>query len=103
MARQQLLFSEQPPEFEAAVDESVLHRVVGSPAVMRAQLERLLELSALPRVTLRVVPYNSGALPAGNNKFIILRLPLPTVSHLLFLERLPRPLFLHASPPATHY
>jgi len=40
----------------AVVDESVLHRVVGSPAVMQAQLERLLELSDLPNVTLRVIP-----------------------------------------------
>ncbi len=62
------------------MDESVLHRVVGSPAIMRAQLERLLELSDLPTVTLRVIPYDAGALPAGNNKFIILRFALPTVS-----------------------
>src|SRR5215469_17306080 len=62
-ARQQRLFSGHPPRFEAVVDESVLHRVVGSPAVMRAQLERLLELADLPNVALRVIPYDAGALP----------------------------------------
>jgi transcriptional regulator with XRE-family HTH domain len=87
MARQQLLFSEHPPHFEAVVDESVLHRVVGSPAIMRAQLQRLLELAALSSVTLRVTPYDAGALPAGNNKFIILRFALP-ISDVVFIEGL---------------
>jgi transcriptional regulator with XRE-family HTH domain len=95
ITRQQLLFSERPPEFEAVVDESVLHRVVGSPAVMRAQLEHLVELSGLPHVTLRVIPYDAGALPAGNNKFIILRLPLPEVSDVVFIEGLTGDLYLH--------
>ena len=65
MARQQLLDRENAPHFEAVVDESVLHRVVGSRAVMRAQLERLLELSERPNVALRVIPYKAGGLPAG--------------------------------------
>ena len=90
MARQQLLFSEHPPHFEAVVDESVLHRVVGSPAVMRAQLERLLLLANLSSLTLRVIPYGAGALPAGNNKFIILRFAQPAVSDVVFFEGLTR-------------
>lgn len=94
VARQQLLFSERPPRFEAVVDESVLHRVVGSPAVMRAQLERLLLLADLRSVTLRVIPYAAGALPAGNNKFIILRFAQPTVSDIVFIEGLTRDEYL---------
>jgi transcriptional regulator with XRE-family HTH domain len=94
MTRQQLLFGENAPRFEAVVDESVLHRVVGGPAVMRAQLERLLELSELPSVTVRVIPYEVGALPAGNNKFIILNFELPTVSDVVYIEGLTGDLFL---------
>jgi transcriptional regulator with XRE-family HTH domain len=94
MARQQLLFSERPPHFEAVVDESVLHRVVGSPAIMRGQLERLLLLADLPSVTLRVIPYAAGALPAGNNKFIILRFAQDTVSDIVFIEGLTRDEYL---------
>jgi transcriptional regulator with XRE-family HTH domain len=94
MIRQQLLFTEHPPRFEAVIDESVLHRVVGSPAIMRAQLKRLLELSDLPHVTLQVIPYEAGALPSGNNKFIILRLPLPTISDIVFIEGLTGDLYL---------
>jgi transcriptional regulator with XRE-family HTH domain len=94
MARQQLLFAEHPPRFEAVVDESVLHRVVGSPAIMRAQLERLLLLADLPSVTLRVIPYAAGALPAGNNKFIILRFAQPNVPDVVFIEGLTRDEYL---------
>jgi transcriptional regulator with XRE-family HTH domain len=92
--RQQLLLGKDAPRFEAVVDESVLHRVVGSPAIMRAQLERLLELSELPSVTLRVMPYSAGALPAGNNKFIILSFALSAVPDVVFIEGLTGDLFL---------
>ena len=94
MARQQLLYAENAPQFEAVVDESVLHRVVGSRAVMRAQLERLLELSELPNVTLWVIPYEAGALPAGNNKFIVLKFASPAVTDVVFIEGLTGDLYL---------
>lgn len=94
MARQQLLHGQDAPQFEAVVDESVLHRVVGRRAVMRDQLVRLLELSELPNVTLRVIPYEAGALPAGNNKFIILRFASPDVKDLVFIEGLTSDLYL---------
>jgi transcriptional regulator with XRE-family HTH domain len=90
LARQQLLISEHAPNFVAVIDESVLHRVAGSPAVMQAQLERLLELSELPSVTVQVIPYQAGVLPSLNNKFIILRFALPTVSDVVFIESLTR-------------
>lgn len=94
MIRQQLLYAENAPLFEAVVDESVLHRVVGSRAVMRAQLERLLELAELPKVTLQVIPYDAGALPAGNNKFIILRFASPTVKDVIYIEGLTGDIYL---------
>lgn len=94
MFRQQLLLDEAGPRFEAVVDESVLHRVVGGAEAMRAQLERLLELSTLPRVTLRVIPYEAGALPAGNNKFIILSFAQAAVRDVVFIEGLTGDLYL---------
>ena len=93
LARQQLLRSQDAPRFEAVVDESALHRVTGSPAIMQAQLERLLDLSRLPNVTLRAIPYEAGALP-GSNKFIILRFAQPTMSDVVFVEGLTDDLYL---------
>jgi len=88
IARQQLLFSSDAPTFEAVLDESVLHRVVGRPAVMLAQLRRLLEMSELPHVTIRIVPYDAGSVPAGVNKFVILRFELSYIADIVLIEEL---------------
>ncbi len=94
MARQQILTGPNPPRFQAVLDESVLHRVVGSREIMYAQLARLLEASQLANVDLRVIPYEAGALPAGNNKFIILNFALPDVPDVVFVEGLTDDLYL---------
>ncbi len=94
MDRQRLLVSEDPPQFEAVIDESVLHRLVGSQAVMRNQLNRLLEVSELPNVSVQVLPYEAGVLPASNNKFIILSFRQANVPEIVFIEGLSGDLYL---------
>jgi Domain of unknown function (DUF5753)/Helix-turn-helix domain len=92
--QEQILRAERPPQFHAILDASVLHRIVGGPGTMQGQLQRLLEASDLPNVTIRVVSYEAGALPVPNNKFIILSfLTLPDVVYVegltgdLYIER----------------
>jgi len=92
--QQRILDAPEPPRFEAVVDESVLHRMVGTPAIMQAQLERLLELSRRPAISLRVIPYGAGAVPDGNNKFIILSFTSPSVGDVVFIEGLTGDLYL---------
>lgn len=94
LARQQILSGPNPPWFHAVIDESVLHRVVGSPAVMHAQLSRLLEITEFPNVDLGVIPFEAGALPSGNNKFIILSFASPTIADVVFVEGLTGDLYL---------
>jgi transcriptional regulator with XRE-family HTH domain len=94
IARQRLLYSASAPAFEAILDESVLYRVVGSPAIMEAQLRHLQEMSELSSVTIRVLPYDAGALPAPNTKFILLRFEEPAVSDTVFIEGLTGDLYL---------
>ena len=94
-ARQQrVLSAENPPQFQAIVDASVLHRVVGSSAVMRAQLHRLIEMSELPNVTVKIVPYEAGPLPVPNNKFIILSFAAPALPDVVFIEGLTGDLYI---------
>src|SRR6266700_3062868 len=45
LRRQQLLEQENPPRVRALLDEAVLHRQVGGKAVMRAQLDKILEVA----------------------------------------------------------
>ena len=58
MARQSILYRKDPapPRVWAVLDEQVLYREVGGPAVMLAQTERLAELARMPRITIQVVP-----------------------------------------------
>jgi transcriptional regulator with XRE-family HTH domain len=73
LRRQDLLGAEgNLRSFWAILDEAVLHRVVGSKSVMRRQLDRIIEVSKTPKVTLQIVPYSAGAHPGLNSTFNIL-------------------------------
>ncbi|WP_165966502.1 helix-turn-helix transcriptional regulator [Actinomadura sp. 7K507] len=72
MRRQQILCEENPPHLWAIVSEAALRQQFGGPEVMRAQLDRLIELSVLPNVTLQVLPFSAGAHPGHNGSFTTL-------------------------------
>lgn len=66
----------QPPRLDAVVSEAVLRRSVGGYAVMIGQLNRLLEASERPNVSVRVVPLAAGPhLGAVAGSFVILDFP----------------------------
>ena len=58
--REELLSRETAPQFSFIVDEAVIRRVVGSPAIMSRQLQRLIEVSELSNVTVEVIPFSEG-------------------------------------------
>jgi transcriptional regulator with XRE-family HTH domain len=84
LIRQRLLTQSDPPKFRAVLDEAVLHRVMGGPAVMAVQLDRLIELSRLRNVAIGVISFRSGAHPGGDGAFDILEFgaSLPGVVYL---------------------
>jgi transcriptional regulator with XRE-family HTH domain len=70
--RQQVLTRDPALQLLAVLDEAVLHRSVGGPAVMAAQLQHLITTANMPNVTLQVIPYSVGAHPAMENMFNII-------------------------------
>lgn len=77
MARQALLTRvTEPPALRVLLNEAILHRPVGGENVMAAQLSRLVEVSQLPNVSVRVMPFSAG-LHAGimSGPFVMLRFP----------------------------
>jgi hypothetical protein len=72
MKRQECLTRTPPPHLWVVLDEGVLTQPVGSPEVMRGQLARLLELAALPNVSVRVVPKSAGAHVGRDRSFKIM-------------------------------
>ena len=87
LIRQRLLTDADPPCAWFIMDEAALHRVVGGPATMRAQLEQLLELARLPNVTIQVIPYEAGAYSAMESSFTILEFAVP-VETVVYVEGL---------------
>jgi transcriptional regulator with XRE-family HTH domain len=76
MKRQEALTrSDSPLELWVIMDEAVLHRPVGGPAVMRAQLDKLLEAAELPNITVQVLPFSQGAHAGINGPFCIIEFP----------------------------
>lgn len=68
MRRQQILTRDPPLNLCAVIDESVMHRRIGSISLMRHQLHRLAESSLMPNVELHVLPLD-GNHPVGTGEF----------------------------------
>nr|WP_176737944.1 helix-turn-helix transcriptional regulator [Micromonospora inyonensis] len=89
--RQRLLTRFAPPQLDLMINEAVLRRVAGSPAIMNEQLRQIIKAAELPNVTLRIVPFSAG-LHAGamSGAFSILDFPRdsngealePTITYL---------------------
>ena len=84
--RHRLHDSEAPLHLSALVDESVLRRPVGGPAVMREQLVALLGFIDLPTVALRVLPVVAGAHRGLEGSFTLLSYADAEEDDVLFLE-----------------
>jgi DNA-binding XRE family transcriptional regulator len=94
LARQMLLTRQGPPRLWAVVDEAALRRPVGGPEVMRGQLERLIEATKLPNVTLQILPFASGAHAAMGSAFSILRFADREIPDIVYLEHLTNAVYL---------
>jgi hypothetical protein len=94
LGRQQLLQRPDGPRLWAVVDEAALRRPVGGPEVMRTQLERLIDATRLPKVTLQILPLGAGAHPAMVGAFSILRFADQELPDVVYLEHLTNAVYL---------
>ena len=81
-----MLTQHDRPQLWAILDESVIRRVVGGPAVMKVQLERLVAAGAEGRTTIQVIPYRADVHPGLAGPFIMLGFDEPTEPDLVYLE-----------------
>jgi transcriptional regulator with XRE-family HTH domain len=94
VARQKLLTRADPPQFWAVVDEAALRRPIGGAAVLRQQVEALIEATKLPNVRLQIVPFEVGGHAAAGGAFTILRFPERDLSDIVYVEQLTSALYL---------
>jgi transcriptional regulator with XRE-family HTH domain len=93
-ARQEMLAKPGAPRLWAVIDEAALRRPIGGPAVMRAQLERLIAATGEPGITVQVVPFGSGGHAAEGGAFTIMRFPEAELPDVVYLEQLTSALYL---------
>ena len=94
MMRQRLLFQPKPPKYRVLVDESVLHREVGGPEVMKAQLDKILSLVREEKAAVQIIPYEVGAYGAHDSNFVYLEFAGTKLPDLVFVEGLVSHLYM---------
>jgi transcriptional regulator with XRE-family HTH domain len=103
MRRQELLTSKGAPDLWVILDEAALRRPMGGPAVMRGQLQRLIDLSALPNITLQVLPFTAGAHAGLDGEFTIFSFSDPADPDLVFIENSGGDLYLESNDKVERY
>ncbi|WP_034267996.1 helix-turn-helix domain-containing protein [Haloechinothrix halophila] len=93
MRRQKILSKPNAPRLWAFIDEAVLHRPVGGPAVLKDQLDALIEWTKMPHIAVQVLPYsrsNHGA----EGAFSVLRFAEPELPDIVYVEYLTGAVYL---------
>jgi len=94
LRRQSLLERPDAPTLWVVLEETVLHRMVGGPEVMREQIDRLLEVSELEHVSVDVVPFSAGAHVGACAPFTYFRFKEPELPDIVYSEILSGAMYL---------
>jgi transcriptional regulator with XRE-family HTH domain len=86
MRRQQILRQADMPLMFFIIDEAAVRRLVGGKEAMRRQVQRLLDESAKPAVTIEIVPFTAGAHPGMQSPFMLFEFPDAEDEDALYLE-----------------
>ncbi|MFP8882753.1 helix-turn-helix domain-containing protein [Streptomyces mangrovi] len=103
LGRQRLIAKPDAPRLWVVVDETVLHRPVGGPEVMRAQIDRLLEATTLPNVTLQILTFGAGPHPGMFGPFQLFRFDIPELPDIVYTESLTGAVYLDERPDTAAY
>ena len=103
LKRQELLTGPEPPHVWSIIDEGALRRPIGGPAVMRGQLKRLIEVSAMRNVTIQALPFGLGGHAAAGGAFTVLRFSESDVPDVVYIEQLTSAIYLDKREDVDHY
>jgi transcriptional regulator with XRE-family HTH domain len=88
MRRQELLDRAGRPRVRVLMDEAVLHRQVGGPKVMSAQLEKIHAVVASEKVIVQIVPFSSGAQASSDSNMTLFEFGDVSVPDIVHVEGL---------------
>jgi transcriptional regulator with XRE-family HTH domain len=103
LERQKHLLADHAPEFHIVLDESALRRPYGDRAVMRGQLQHLIDVSERPNVRLQVMPFSFGGHSGESGAFTILSFPDADLSDVVYVEQLTSALYLDKREDVAQY
>ncbi|MFF1960333.1 helix-turn-helix domain-containing protein [Streptomyces sp. NPDC058220] len=101
--RQQLLLKPDAPILWILLEEAVLRRPVGDADVMRAQIDRLLEATAMPNVTLQIMPFAVGPHLGAFGPFHLFRFDLTELPDVVYTENLTGAVYMDQRPDVAAY
>lgn len=103
LERQKHLFANSAPEFHIVLDEAALRRPYGDRAVMRGQLQHLIDISERPNVRLQIMPFSFGGHSGESGAFTILSFPDADLSDVVYMEQLTSALYLDKREDVAQY
>jgi transcriptional regulator with XRE-family HTH domain len=101
LRRQRNIIEEQQTPFTAMLSESVLRHQIGGAAVLRRQLDALLEAASRPSVKIHVVPASSGTVARVTADITIMSFAV-TNTKIIYLEGPDGGRFEHGGSAETH-
>jgi transcriptional regulator with XRE-family HTH domain len=93
--RRRIVGDEQGPTYLVILDESVIKRQIGGPVIMAEQLEALVDIAQLQNVSIRVLPFEKGALMGLPVPFHVLTLSDDPDDIVAYRESYERDSFVH--------
>ncbi|MFF3159521.1 DUF5753 domain-containing protein [Streptomyces sp. NPDC057910] len=93
-ARQSVLSRPEPPELWAIIHEVALRPQLGDTHVMREQLQRLLDVTELPHVSVQVLPLAASPHPGMAGPFTLLGFPETADLDIALVEHLTSALYV---------
>jgi len=94
LKRQRVLSQAHPPQIWAVIDEAALRRPIGGYAVLKAQLQALIEATEMPNVRIQILPFEVGGHAGSGGSFTILRFPEGDLPDIVYVEQLTSALYL---------
>jgi transcriptional regulator with XRE-family HTH domain len=86
LVRQQILTRDDDPcRLHAIIDENAIQRIT-DPAIRRAQLSHLIEITGRPNVDVQVLPFTAGVYPVPGEVFYCLSFPDTSERDIVYIE-----------------
>ncbi|MFC8201740.1 helix-turn-helix domain-containing protein [Streptomyces sp. NPDC057298] len=84
--QERMLSASTETELRFLIDEAALQRVVGSPEVMKKQVDHLEEAGSTDRVSVGIIPFSRGLYPLLRSPYVIFEFAKAEQERIVYLE-----------------